>query len=455
MTTYKIDVNEVENEAQGHWSEILSTLAPTVKEALASAPKHVACPIHGGSDGFRFFRNTQKSKAICICNTCGSFDGLHLLMRVNRWDFYTALRAVHNFLHPSTQKGIGSVFTGTVSQLGLNRQAKEKFPLFSVTLTLLDGSEKSFSGALVKQLCEEKQVKVGDKVTFVKTGEEERTNRQGQSYKRNLWQVSKEESDEDLPNGSCLVNATDTPLVAQEASVRRSKAIFAKWYNALPIKNDDDGVHVAKTYLASRHVMCEGLLADVRFVQEEPYFENGTSIGRFPALVSAVRNTDGHLVTLHKTYLTPDGKKLSGRPAKKIMLLPEGVSINGTAIRLGNVEDADIVCVTEGLETGLSVAKATGYPCLVALNAHCLEALQIPNGIKTVLIFADRDKSHTGQNAGYSLQARLQTEGIPSVVFLPGDKLIDIETTEKGVDWNDVLCQCGEEAFPIHKNLTY
>lgn len=314
----------------------------------------------------------------------------------------------------------------------------------------------------MKHLCEENRIKVGDKVTFVKSGEEERQNRQGQTYKRILWQVSKEEvGEEDLPGGesggiqALPHTSTDTAPLSQKGSVRRSKAIFAKWYNALPIKNDDTAVNVAKTYLASRHVMCEGLLADVRFVQEEPYFENGTSIGRFPALVSAVRNTDGHLVTLHKTYLTPDGKKLTGHPAKKIMLLPDGVSIIGAAIRLGNVEDADIVCVTEGLETGLSVAKATGYPCLVALNAHCLEALQIPHGIKTVLIFADRDKSHTGQNAGYSLQARLQTEGIPSVVFLPGDHLIDIETTEKGVDWNDVLCQCGEEAFPIHKTITY
>lgn len=61
------------------------------------------CPLHGGSDGFRFFRDFKKTGQ-CICNTCGAFDGLHILMKVNRWNFFTALKAVSEYLN--TPEGI-------------------------------------------------------------------------------------------------------------------------------------------------------------------------------------------------------------------------------------------------------------------------------------------------------------------------------------------------------------
>ena len=86
MCQYKLDAEVVLKAAAGHWEGILRMLAPSLEKALDAAPKHVACPIHGGENGFRFFKDYAKNGS-CICNTCGAFDGLHILMKVNKLGF--------------------------------------------------------------------------------------------------------------------------------------------------------------------------------------------------------------------------------------------------------------------------------------------------------------------------------------------------------------------------------
>ena len=80
------------------------------------------------------------------------------------------------------------------------------------------------------------------------------------------------------------------------------------------------------------------------------------------------------------------------------MPIPFDRSVNGCAIRLGNAP-SDVLCVAEGIETALSVVTATGFPCWSAISAHGLETIEIPSTVKTVCIFADKDKSFTGQEA--------------------------------------------------------
>lgn len=53
MSQYKIDAEVVLKAASGRWDEVLSSLAPALRPALKAAPNHVACPIHGGENGFR------------------------------------------------------------------------------------------------------------------------------------------------------------------------------------------------------------------------------------------------------------------------------------------------------------------------------------------------------------------------------------------------------------------
>ena len=57
--SYQIHV--VKEAAKGHWREIFGALAPQLNEAVDRAPNHVSCPVHGGTDGFRLFPQSDQN----------------------------------------------------------------------------------------------------------------------------------------------------------------------------------------------------------------------------------------------------------------------------------------------------------------------------------------------------------------------------------------------------------
>ncbi len=90
----RVEVSTVREYARNQWTGLLGRLAPTLERALARPGRHVPCPVHGGHDGFRVFRDVNQTGG-GICNTCGSFsDGFALLMWANDWSFRQALEAV-------------------------------------------------------------------------------------------------------------------------------------------------------------------------------------------------------------------------------------------------------------------------------------------------------------------------------------------------------------------------
>jgi len=94
----QITFSDVKERATGGWVPILGALAPAVSQSLAQHPRHVACPIHGGRDGFRLFTDVRDSGG-GICNTCGSFpDGFSLLSWINGWSLRETLLKVADHL---------------------------------------------------------------------------------------------------------------------------------------------------------------------------------------------------------------------------------------------------------------------------------------------------------------------------------------------------------------------
>lgn len=129
-------------------------------------------------------------------------------------------------------------------------------------------------------------------------------------------------------------------------------------------------------------------------------------VGKFPAMVSIFRNIAGETCTYHITYLSEDGQKITGYPAKK--LLPAIQPMPGGAIRLGGM--AKQIGIAEGIETALAAMQDTGVPCWAASSANLLEQVQVPESVKLVVIFADEDSSFTGQKAAYTLANRLKVQ---------------------------------------------
>ena len=90
--------------AVGRWLDVLAALAPALAPALDRPGRHVPCPVHGGTDGFRLFRDVDQTGG-GVCNTCGTFpDGFALLKWVNGWSFPETLRAVAHALGLSADR---------------------------------------------------------------------------------------------------------------------------------------------------------------------------------------------------------------------------------------------------------------------------------------------------------------------------------------------------------------
>lgn len=100
MSTQKFkNYQDVKQAAEGNWAYVLSRCAPELELALEAAsskrgPSHVACPVHGGVDGFRLFKDFNL-KGGGICNTCGSkTNGFALIAWIRQYEIKDAVREV-------------------------------------------------------------------------------------------------------------------------------------------------------------------------------------------------------------------------------------------------------------------------------------------------------------------------------------------------------------------------
>jgi phage/plasmid primase-like uncharacterized protein len=215
----------------------------------------------------------------------------------------------------------------------------------------------------------------------------------------------------------------------------------AAWREAIPLDHKD--AEIARLYLARRGLNLWSL--DVlRFHPKLPYSDNdGSLVGFFPAIIAMVADAKGVPVTLHRIYLAKDGRKAPVENAKKTMAYPDDRTLTGGAIHLA--KPGEILALAEGIETALAVMEATEIPTWATVNAGLMEKIILPEGVKRVLVFADKDRSERGKVAARTLVTRLWEEGRMAGTLMPH---LEIPEDKKGVDWLDVLVRCGKTAFP-------
>lgn len=204
------------------------------------------------------------------------------------------------------------------------------------------------------------------------------------------------------------------------------KALLRLWSDSQPLT----GVCPASLYLVSRGLRITDT-EDLRFRESLDYWYDGKRQGSYPALLSAVTDPLDQLVTVHRTYLTSDGKKASIPSAKK--LTKTAGSLKGATIKLGAPTvrpDGSLgLGIAEGIETALSSAQLFGIPVWSGVSAYGLEQFVPPSDVHNVYVFADNDESQTGQNAAYRLAERLIRLGLNVRIHIP----------PAPGDWNDVL----------------
>ena len=94
MTQRELSAQEILEGMKGRWGYLFQDLAPELSEAMAVPGNHVPCPVHGGQDGFRLFRDYQ-DRGSGICNSCGGMgNGVKLLAWVRGYTTKDAFRDI-------------------------------------------------------------------------------------------------------------------------------------------------------------------------------------------------------------------------------------------------------------------------------------------------------------------------------------------------------------------------
>ncbi len=201
--------------------------------------------------------------------------------------------------------------------------------------------------------------------------------------------------------------------------------LAAIWEQAAPIEHQSPVI----AYLTGRGLgLVNDLPQSVRYADSLPYWYEADGkagkLGCFPVMLAAIRDTDGELHGLHRTYLQADNgtfRKLAarhpetGRPldSKKMQGRYTG-SISGCAVHLYPMPASGRLMVAEGIETALAArelfADGALYGLWAALSANGLERLILPSGLTELAVIADKDS--TGYKAAHDLAIRAIKGGI-------------------------------------------
>lgn len=233
-----------------------------------------------------------------------------------------------------------------------------------------------------------------------------------------------------LPREEWLRRAAER-RAENDAADRAARRLEALWNEARPLSECDRFDPVMR-YLASRGLPLGAgdLSTELRSHPLLDYFEGGGGERvheRWPAMLARISDEEGRLVSLHRTYLRPDGAKAPVAAQKK---LAKG-SLGTGLIRLFAPQDS--LGIAEGIETALAARALSSIPVWSAVSVGGYARLRnLPAGVGRLVIFGDRDESFAGQKGAYELAERIGREhpGVRVEVRLP---------PSAGADWNDVL----------------
>lgn len=277
-------------------------------------------------------------------------------------------------------------------------------------------TDRDGRGSFICEHCNGKQI-AGDGFTLV------------QRFRRCSAKESFAIVDEIL-NGNSAPVPVATVLPCETVKSDHTEQVERIWNESRPIESGD----IADRYLRITRGLKLTSVRHLRFHRSLPYWirnDDGTwqIKARYPALVAAISDVDGRLVGVHRTFLTLDGRKAPEENPKRMKACYDG-STKGAAIRL--FPTATKLGVAEGVETAVACATACEIPVWAAMSAGNMELLRVPDYIREIVIFADRDSNGRGQFAAKRLAARLLEE----------DRLVKIVTPPTtGKDWCDYVTE--------------
>ncbi|MFA5323998.1 MAG: primase-helicase zinc-binding domain-containing protein [Smithella sp.] len=196
----------------------------------------------------------------------------------------------------------------------------------------------------------------------------------------------------------------------QTNNIDAKKMLNDLWKASKPLTGSDP---VSK-YLHSRKIVLTP--ENIRYCQK--CYEKDTN-KEYPAMIARIQNAEGKPISLHRTYLSDNGKADVPSP-KKTMTPTEPIA--GGAIRLfmpGGLFDAETLGVAEGIESAMSAAQIYSIATWSVISTSIMEKWIPPKEFKKIIIFADNDKSCAGGKAAYTLAAELYRKDYLVEVMMP------------------------------------
>jgi len=185
---------------------------------------------------------------------------------------------------------------------------------------------------------------------------------------------------------------------------------IALWEKSLPI----DGT-LAGAYLASR-----GILTSSRALRFLADAWHAPTARRSPAMLASLKNAQGNMVAVQRTFLTTRGRKVDIEPVRMML-----GSFKAGAVQL--TQPGETLGLAEGVESALAASQIHDIPCWAVCGAR-LHRIALPDIVRRVILYADNDPP--GLVTADRAMRRFRAEG----------REVDVRTPEStGADWNDVL----------------
>lgn len=252
----------------------------------------------------------------------------------------------------------------------------------------------------------------------------------------------------DAINGADFSPTTKEP-VTKVKDYSKKRAVFSRWLA--------DSSEVP-SLLAIRYYIERGLLdahrlrsGAIRYIDAIPYFHDGAyiknpdgSLFTTPAILCGMRSNSS-VTGFSVIRIDSEGNK-ADQAILSALELERGTSeakvrskqllsikpMVGSCCRFGEIGNE--LLVGEGVETMQSVAGAFKTDSVAAAcTAYLLEKIEIPEHVKTLRIFADKDRNERGILAAENLKERLYSR-VKVIIHLPDS---DIPEGKKGIDWLD------------------
>lgn len=210
------------------------------------------------------------------------------------------------------------------------------------------------------------------------------------------------------------------PAIVRPAPIRPPKREGETEAEALRIWRQASPIHatLAETYLRSRGIDCQ-LPDSLRFARLR-YGRRGPF---YPCLIALVASPDNKARGIQRTFLNESGTGKAAVPKPKMSL----GRISGGAIRLAPAAQEMVVC--EGLEDGLTLQQELGRCVWVAAGVGNLRRMQLPPGVRSVVIGADGDGA--GRDGAREAAKHFGEQGSSVRIMYPLDGC---------KDFNDEIC---------------